>query len=345
MAKTKEKFDVEPFIASFKKGQFAPMYFFCGEETFLIDEVVEALIKHAVDPSMKEFNFDLIHGSEIDGKKIVSLASSYPMMADRRVVIIKDFDKVKEKDALEAYAEQPSATTTLVMIAHSADLRKKPYNTFKKLGIIHEASPLRDYEINAWIESRLKRMKRSMEPAAVQLLANYVGSSMRELTNEIEKVLLTIPEGAAITAKDVERVVGVSREFTPFELSNKIAEKKTAKAMEIADRLIGSGESPVGLIAVLTLHFIKLWKIQDAVRQKKSEQEMLQFTYRNSYALKESLEQLRNFRPAEIENVFALLAEADLSAKSGGDAKLIMSKLISEIVSGTAAQQEEAVVL
>ncbi|MFZ4620430.1 MAG: DNA polymerase III subunit delta [Bacteroidota bacterium] len=345
MAKTKEKFDVEPFIASFKKGQFAPMYFFCGEETFLIDEVVEALIKYAVDPSMKEFNFDLIHGSEIDGKKIVSLASSYPMMAERRVVIIKDFDKVKEKDALEAYAEQPSATTTLVMVAHSADLRKKPYNTFKKLGIIHEASLLRDYEINAWIESRLKRMKRSMEPAAVQLLANYVGSSMRELTNEIEKVLLTIPEGAAITAKDVERVVGVSREFTPFELSNKIAEKKTAKAMEIADRLIGSGESPVGLIAVLTLHFIKLWKIQDAVRQKKSEQEMLQFTYRNSYALKESLEQVRNFRPAEIENVFVLLAEADLSAKSGGDAKLIMSRLISEIVSGTVATQEEAVVL
>ncbi len=345
MAKSKEKFNVEPFISSFKKGQFAPLYFFCGEETFLIDEVVDALITHAVDPTMREFNFDLLHGNEIDGKKIVSLASSYPMMADRRVVIIKDFDKVKDKDVLEAYAEHPSATTTLVMIAHSADLRKKPYSVFKKLGIIHEASELRDYETVAWIESRMKKMKRTMEPAAVQLLFGYVGSSMRELLNEIEKVLLTIPEGSVITAKDIERVVGVSREFTPFELSNKIAEKKVAKAMEIAERLISSGESPVGLIAVLTLHFVKLWKLQDAQRQKKSDQEMLRFTYFNQFALKESLEQLKNFRPGEIENVFVLLAEADLAAKSSGDSKLIMTKLISEIVSGTIVHAEETAVL
>ena len=343
MAKTKEKFDVEQFISSFKKGQFAPMYFFCGDETFLIDEVVDALIRYAVDPSMKEFNFDLLHGNEIDGKKIVSLASSYPMMAERRVLIIKEFDKVKDKDALEAYAEQPSATTTLVMISNSADMRKKPYSLFKKLGIIHESPTLRDYETTAWIESRVKKLKRTMEPTAVHLLFSYVGSSMRELSNELEKVLLTIPENAVITAKDVERVVGVSREFTPFELSNKIAEKNSAKAMEIADRLIGSGESPVGLIAVLTLHFVKLWKIQDAVRQRKGEKELLQFTYFNSFALKESLDQVKNFRPSEIENVFVLLAEADLAAKSSGDPKLIMTRLISEIVSGTIAQPEDAV--
>jgi DNA polymerase-3 subunit delta len=343
MAKTKEKFDVEQFVSSFKKGQFAPMYFFCGEETFLIDEVVDALIRYAVDPSMKEFNFDLLHGNEIDGKKIVSLASSYPMMAERRVLIIKEFDKVKEKDALEAYAEQPSPTTILVMISTTADLRKKPYGLFKKLGIIHEASMLRDYETIAWIESRLKKLKRSMEPPAVHLLFSYVGSSMRELSNELEKVLLTIPENAVITAKDVERVVGVSREFTPFELSNKIAEKNAKRAMEIADRLIGTGESPVGLIAVLTLHFVKLWKIQDAVRQRKGEKELLQFTYFNSHALKESLEQVKNFRPSEIENIFVLLAEADLAAKSSGDPKLIMTKLISEIISGTVVQSEDTV--
>lgn len=345
MAKTKEKFDVEQLVSSFKKGQFAPLYFFYGEESFLIDEAVSALISAAVDPAMREFNFDLLHGGEIDGKRIVSLASSYPMMAERRVVIIKEFDRVKEKELLEQYVEHPSPTTVLVMIAPSADLRKKPYSTFKKLGIMHEAAPLRDYETSGWIESYVKRLKRTMEPAAVQLLFSYVGSSMRELSNEIEKVLLTIPEQAVITAKDVERVVGVSREFTPFELSNRIGEKNSARALAIADRLISSGESPVGLIAVLTLHFVKLWKLQDALRMKMSEQEMLKFTYFNSFALRASLEQVRNFRPAELENAFVLLAEADLAAKSSGDPKLIMTRLISELVSGTIAQPEESSVL
>jgi DNA polymerase III delta subunit len=98
------------------------------------------------------------------------------------------------------------------------------------------------------------------------------------------------------------------------------------------------------MIAAMTNHFIRLWKLQDAVRQRKSEQEMLQYVYFNPVALKSSLLQVRNFRSDELENVFILLSEADLSAKSSGDAKIIMTKTIAEIISGTIYHQEEAAV-
>jgi DNA polymerase-3 subunit delta len=334
MAKSKEKFDGEQFISSFRKKMFAPLYFFYGDETFLIEEVVDSLVEHAVDPAMKEFNFDLFHGNEIDGKKIVSLAAAYPMMAERRVVIIKDFDRVNGKDVLEPYLEKPSVTTVLVLISSSPDFRKKPYSLIKKLGVAYEAASLKDYETTAWIDARMKKLKRSIEPPAVQLLYSYVGSSLRELSNEIEKLLLMIGAQATITVKDVERVVGVSREFSSFELANKVAEKNSSKSIEIADRLISSGESVVGMIAVLTLHFIKLWKVQDGLRQRKSESELAQIAGTHPYYLKTYLAQAKNFAPAEIENVFLILAEADLAAKSSGDPKLIMARSITEILSG-----------
>lgn len=345
MAKSKEKLDVVQYVSSFKKKQFAPIYFFCGEETFLIDEVVDALIEHAIDPSMKEFNFDLVHGNEIDGKKIVSLASSYPMMAERRVVIIKDFDRVNGKDVLEAYAEQPSSSTVLVLISNSPDLRKKPYSTFKKLAIIHESRSFYDNETIPWIEARVKQVHRTIEPAAIQMLHSYVGNNLRELSNEIEKIIIAIGEQQKISIADVERVVGVSREYTTFQLCDKIGEKNMARSLEIADRMLNSGESAVGIIAAMTNHFVRLWKLQDAVRQRKGEQEMLQYVYFNNFALRSSLAQVRNYRPEEIENAFLILAEADLAAKSSGDAKRILTKTITEIISGIMIHNEESIAI
>jgi DNA polymerase-3 subunit delta len=343
MAKSKERLDAEHFVTSFKKRQFAPCYFFCGEEKYPIDQIVDALLEHAVEPSMREFNVDVVHGNEIDGKKIVSIASAYPMMAERRVVIVKDFDRVNGKDVLEPYIEQPSATTILVAIANSPDFRKKPYVTFKKAGYVHESRMLYDNEVVAWIESRVKKIGRTIEPGAVQLLQSYVGNNLRELANELEKVVIANGDIPKITAAHVEKVVGVSREFTSFQLCDRIGEKNMAKALETAQRMIGAGESVVGLIAAITNHFVRLWKLQDAVLQKKSEQEMLSMVYFNSFALKGSLVQLRNFRPSDIEHAFVLLAEADLAAKSSGDPRQIMTMLIAEIITGSAPRTGAAV--
>jgi DNA polymerase-3 subunit delta len=229
------------------------------------------------------------------------------------------------------------------MIANNPDFRKKPFSVIKKLGYTHESASLKDYETTAWIDSRMKKLKRLMEPPAVQLLYSYVGSSLRELTNEIEKLLLTVGAQATITVKDVERVVGVSREFSSFELANKVAEKNSSKSIEIADRLITSGESIVGIIAVLTLHFIKLWKVQDGLRQRKSESELAQIAATHPYYLKSYIAQAKNYAPAEIENTFLILADADLAAKSSGDPKLIMAKSITEIISGIIHQSADSV--
>lgn len=334
MAKAKEQFDVDAFVSSVKKKNFASIYFFHGDEDFLIEECVTAIIDYGVDPAMKEFNLDILQGNEVDGKKIVSIASAYPMMTERRVVVVKDFDRVTEKDFLEPYIENPSPATVLVLLSANPDLRKKPYPALKKKAYCGEFRLLRDYETIGWINTRMKKLQRTMDPDAVNLLHSFVGNSLRELANEIDKVLIAVGEKKIITVADIEHVVGVSREFTVFELANKIGEKNLPKALEIAERMLNAGESAVGMVAALTNHFIRLWKLHDALRLQKSEQEMLQYVYFNSYALKSSLAQVKNYKVEEIENTFVLLAKADLALKSSADAKLVIAKLIAEIVSG-----------
>jgi len=190
----KEKVSVDALLSAIKKKDFAPVYFLYGEEDFLIDEVVDAIVAGTVDTTTKGFNLDVVHGNEVDAKEIVSLASSFPMMGERRVVIVKDFERVANKELVEPYLDRPSPSTSLVLIASEPDLRKKPYPLLKKKSAGGEFKRLYENEIPVWIERRVKTLKRSITSEAAALLQAYVGNSLREVSNQIDK--LSIAAGA-----------------------------------------------------------------------------------------------------------------------------------------------------
>jgi DNA polymerase III subunit delta len=343
MAKTREKMDFDAMLSSIRKKEFAPIYFFYGDESFLIDEFIDAIIEYGVDQSMKEFNLDILHGNEVDGKRIVSIASSFPMMADRRVVIVKEVEKVKQTEVLEQYFAHPSETTILLLIADAKpDMRKKPFTLMKKHSVGGECSQLYDDKIPAWIESRSKKKKLTMEPQAIALLHSYVGNSLRELDNELEKLLIYIGDRTSVTANDVKLAVGVSREYNPFELSNMIGEKNITRSLEITERLISSGENIVPILAAITSHFLKLWKLQDGVRLRKNEFELAQIAGVHPFFLKQYLGHLKKYSLHQIETAFVILADADLSAKSSGDPKLILTMAITAIIHSTINEHQEA---
>ncbi|HLP17574.1 MAG TPA: DNA polymerase III subunit delta [Bacteroidota bacterium] len=334
MAKApKEKLDADGIIADIRAGKFAPVYFFYGEEDYFIEGIIDAIVKYGVDESTKQFNCDIVHGSDSDGKTVGSMAMAYPMMADRRVVVVKEFDKLAEKERLESYFENPSPTTVMVLTALSPDMRKKPFPLLKKHSVGGEAARLYDNQVPAWIESHVKKRKKSISSQAAALLQSYVGSSLRELANEIEKLLISIGTKDAIDAADVERVVGVSREFTVFELSNAVGERNIKRAVEITERILDMGGSSVPIIAALTQHFIKLWKLTDARRLGKSDYETASAAGIVPFFLQQYLRQLQRYSVTEIENAFCILAKADEQVKSSQNSdKMILSVALSEIM-------------
>ena len=116
------------------KGHFAPVYLFYGEEDFLIKKYEAEIKKKALEPGEDDFNLDIFYANEADGAKIINAASSYPIMATRRVVIARNIEQLSatSMQILAKYVQKPSETTCLVLTARKLDTKKKPLNIIKK---------------------------------------------------------------------------------------------------------------------------------------------------------------------------------------------------------------------
>jgi DNA polymerase III subunit delta len=334
MAKTKrERIDVDGILASIRKKKFAPVYLLYGEEDYPIEKLVDAFVESVVPPDMRAFNMDILQGSETTGKTVAGIALSFPMMSDYRLVVVKDVDHLKEGDALDLYAEHPSMNTVLVLVGTKPDFRKKPFAALKKYAVTGESPRLYDNEVPAWIELHAERCGYTIAPEAVELLQAYVGNSLRELANQMEKLTIALGARRAIGRADVESIVGISKEFSIFELTRSLGEKNPARALTIGGRMMEAGEGVPFIVVMLTRHFTMLWKLAALKAERKTEFDLAQELRVNPYHMKDYTAQLRRYPVQTIENAFLALTEADLAVKtSAADPRLILDTLICEIM-------------
>ncbi len=320
---------------AFRHKKFEPLYLLYGEEDFLIEEMIDLLISNAVDESTKGFNLDIMFGSDVDGKDIAVRSASFPMMGDRRVVIVREFDKVANKDTLLPYIQHPSPSTVLALVANKPDFRTKFFKTLKDSSVALECKYLYEDKIPAWISKRIEQLGKKASLDTCILLQSHVGKSLREIQNEIDKLFIFVGDKKTIDAGDVDQVVGVSREFNIFELQKAIGQKNIKRSVEILERMLEAGEYPVGMIIQLTKYFQKIWLLQDVSRKSSSEFEIAKMIEVLPFWLKDYKEAALHYRDEQIQVCFSALIEADEQLKSsGGDPKLIMMLMVHRILRG-----------
>ena len=180
------------FLLSAKANRFSPIYLFHGEEDFLIDEALQLIIGKVLDEGTKGFNLDVVYGSKVEVKDVVAHASSFPMMRGRRVVVVKEFEKLATtdvaKDVIGAYINNPLESTILALVALDPDFRKRPFADLKKKAELVECKPLYDNQVPAWIADRVKSQGRQTNAEACRLIQAYVVNSLRSLQNELDKL-------------------------------------------------------------------------------------------------------------------------------------------------------------
>ena len=295
------------------RREFSPVYLLYGDEEFLIEEAVNAIIDAILSPADRGFNLDVLRGTEDDIRKILAAASAFPMTAERRIVVLKEVERLslKELELLAVYVDDPSPATSLVLLGTKVDMRKKPFSAIRRTGMAIEFSPLYENQIPGWIERRVKDRQRAITPEAVAMLAAYVGSSLRGLSNEIEKLFIYLGEKPSIAAEDVSSVVGMSKEFSVFELQKAIGMRNLKRSAEILEHMISAGENVPFIIVMLTSYFTTLLKIHDAQRKGESDRGIASTLRLHPYFLREYLDAAGRFRREEIEEAFCLLAQAD----------------------------------
>jgi DNA polymerase-3 subunit delta len=312
-------------------GKIAPLYLFYGEEDYLIDEAVARLLKASLPESGRAFNLDVLSGTDTDARDIVARASAFPMVAERRIVIVREAERLPEKglELLAHYVEKPSPSTCLVLIAAKPDMRRRAFATIKRSGMAFEFRPLYENQLPSWIERRARVRKGTITLEAAKLLVAYVGSSLRDLDNELEKVFLYMGDRLAITEDDVAAVVGFTREFNVFELQRAIGERNLSRAVEVMEKMLDANQPMPLIVSVLTNYFSTLWKIGDLLRRGTKQADLTGQVRMNPYFLKEYLATLTVYSVDEIEGAFHHLAIVDEEYKTAGaDVKSIVHRFL-----------------
>lgn len=326
-------------INDVKNGNFVPVYLLMGTEPYYPDLVCDEIIKYALTDSERDFNQTVFYGLDADAGTVASECRSYPMMAERRLVVLKEAQSMKTLEDLATYASDPMESTVLVILMHgaSADKRRALYKNVQKKGVVLVSDALRDYEMPQWITSFYKSRGLDIEPAAAALLAEYAGTDMSRIMLETEKMQKNLPEGTVrVNAADIEKNVGISRQFSIFELTKALSYVKAEKALKIA-AYIGNGPKFMLLLATAPLytHFYRILKYEAALLKNPamSKADRAKLLGINPYFMEEYDVAARNYPIRRCMKVISLLEEYDFKGKGGGSGEASQGDLLMELVS------------
>ncbi|MEP7324678.1 MAG: DNA polymerase III subunit delta [Gemmatimonadota bacterium] len=236
-----------------KSGELQPVYYLHGPEDVLKEEAVRKLVDRALDPSLRDFNFDQRSIGQLDPESLNSLLETLPMMAERRVVILKDMEqlkrKAKVKAVLEKYLERPSPDTVLVMLQNSGD--EKPEPALLRGSTSVEFTPLTTERVLKWIAHQGKQVGVTLTPDAAQHLVDAVGQDLGIIRTELAK-MSGLAGDTPLDIDDVVGLVGIRRGETLPALRDHVMAGEGAKAVAMLSGLLEqSGMSGVKIAATL----------------------------------------------------------------------------------------------
>lgn len=310
----------QEFETSLKKGNIPSVCFLYGEEQFLVERAVGMLLERAIDPSLKDFNFNVYYGNESKGVDIVDAAQTLPMFAERRAVLVKRAEQLKAEalDAMLPYIKNPSSGTCLLLTGTKIDQRKKFFLEFKKLGVLVEYKRFYDNKLAGFIQSEAVAQGKPIETAAAELLAALIGNNLQELSSQIEKLVVYAGTKTRITIDDVRVMASSSKAFTAFELARFLGLRDVPNSIRSLDALVLNGEEAPMMIGALTRHFRQLWRVRELLDRKMPPADIGRELSINSFFLGEIVAQARNFSRRELKRIFDEFYRCDVASKTGG---------------------------
>jgi DNA polymerase III subunit delta len=232
-------------ISDIQKGQFAPVYYLHGEESFLIEKIYHALAAEGavLQPGEEDFNRELFYGPDTRASQVVHACRSFPIMANRRLVILKEAQRMnpKELEKLTPYLKQPVPSSVLVMLFKDrrAGLPKAAANAAGKAGVNFHAKKLYDRDVQQWTEALIREKGYQCDPEIPAVLVNNLGLNLNLIENELDKmfIYLKATQQQRLSKEFVFQMINVDKEFNAFELVSALSQHQVQRSHLIIDRL------------------------------------------------------------------------------------------------------------
>ncbi|MCQ2183952.1 MAG: DNA polymerase III subunit delta [Bacteroidales bacterium] len=332
--------ECEKIIRDVRSGVFSPVYLLMGEEPYYVEKVCAAIMDNALEEDQRDFNQMVFYGLQSKVEDIIASAKRYPVFCDRQLVVVKEAQNLDRLDDLGEYVANPLDSTVLVIcvMGKSADKRRALYKNAVKCGAVVLESPLlKDYQLPQWIMEHFSGLGLKITPDAAQLFAYSTGADLRKIASHAEKIAKGLPEGRKVVeTSDVEANVGVSREFSVFELNSALSYRDRAKALDIAAHLGGAAKFALPAVtSMLFMHFNRILKLSALMkaRPSASASEKASVAGVPPFALREYDAAAGNYSFDSLKRIISVLVEYDYKSK-GGDVSsdLEDSELLKELV-------------
>ena len=300
-------------------GAVKPVYYFYGDETYLMEREVKRFIAVLVPPDVADFNLDILYGADRKGQEIAAAAQTLPMFAERRLVVVKRSEGLTEADLemLAEYLRNPSPSTCLLFVGKKPDLRRKFFLELKKIGEMVEFKPPYENQLPAFISAEAAHAGTRIATEAVELLISLAGTNLQELASQIEKLAGYVGAGKIINLEAVREIASDTRADTVFELANALGEKSLGPALRKLQTVLRDGQAPIYVLNMLIRHFRQLWQIRELMARKVPKPELGRaIGLKSDYFLPGLMKQAGNFTLAEFKESFERFYETDIALKS-----------------------------
>ncbi len=301
-----------------KQGTIEPVYLLFGPETYLRDQAARAIADEAMrDTLLREFNDISISLADGDAHAAVAEAEQLPMMSTRRVIRVTDFAKLDEENEaiLLSYVGRPVETSVVIFVTDDIDKRKKFARTLMQ-GAAFEFAPLNDGELTAWARAHLKELKSEVDADALRRTVELVGSDVRTLSNELNKLSAAALPSGKITMDLVEALVGRSRELMNWDLTDQMLARNRPRALQTLEHLLDDGAPPVMLIGLIASTYRRMALAEALLSQGVSSREIFRQVPMPPFKQQNYLATLSRTDSRTLARQIARIAAADLGIKT-----------------------------
>ena len=328
----------EDIVRQVQAGDFKPVYYLMGDESYYIDRVSDYIVSKALTEDEKDFNLTILYGPQTNGEEVVNAAKRYPMMAERQVVLVREAQTLEHREALGFYMQKPLMSTILI-ICHkngTLDRRTKLASEIQKVGILFESRKLYDRELPAFVSSYVRRKQFAITPEACMIICENVGADLNRLAGELDKLIVALSNGEGKRTIDPQLIqdnIGISKDYNAFELVAALAMKDVMKANRIV-KYFDSNPKNFALQPVLATLFKFFTQLMLAYYSPVKTDEGIAAWLELSLwqARRDVLPAMRNYSAMHVFNILDEIRQTDAASKGVGGLKTTDGDLLKELV-------------
>jgi DNA polymerase III subunit delta len=319
-----------------KSRRLKPVYLLHGEEPFFIDQAVSYLEQELIPEAHRAFDQSVFYGRDTKVEQVKDTLLRYPVLSEYQLVIIREAQAMEKLEELSAYLENPIQCSVLVIAYRNKkyDARKQLYKIIKQVGFILESKALYDNQLPAWISKQGESLGLKISPDISTYLSENLGNDLSKIQNELQKLQLNLISGSTVRQSDVEKYIGISKEYNFFEFQKQLSTGSIPGIMKIGLYMANNDKSfnIIQLISMLFTYFQKVYKMH-ALTQKSDKEIMAGLGLSSPYFISEYKMAIKHYSRNRIENIFQTLRQFDQKSKGFGAIGLNNSALVKELIS------------